>query len=169
MRSAIPLRWVVILLLISALPSVSIHGKDGDTAPDFQLSDLGNKVVSLHELLEDGPVLLDFWATWCSPCLKSMPLLEQLHLQYGEQGLSVVGINVDGPRSRSKIKPFIRSRRITFPHLIDRNGDVMRLFGVQAIPTSILIAKDGTIIRRRLAAEVGDHKALENAIRKALE
>ncbi|MBD3289233.1 redoxin domain-containing protein, partial [candidate division KSB1 bacterium] len=86
-----------------------------DTAVDFKLPNLKNEQVQFSDFLNKGPVVLDFWATWCKPCHKAFPKFNDLYEKYHEQGLEIIGINEDGPRSQAKIKPFVRSLKIKFP------------------------------------------------------
>ena len=74
--------------------------------PDFNLPTPSGKRVKLYALLEKGPVLLDFWATWCKPCIKAMPKLEEIHAKYADRGLTVLGINEDGPRGQTAFARF---------------------------------------------------------------
>ena len=131
---------ILVLFLAGSAPAFR-----GNTIPNFKLPDLGNEPVELKKLLARGPVLIDFWATWCKPCISYFPLLQRWHEKYGAAGLTVVAINEDGPRSLAKVKPFVRSLRVGFTVLLDENGEVMRLLRVQNLPTSFLIAPDGTV------------------------
>lgn len=146
-----------------------VMGMRGDTAPNFKLPDLRNKQVQLSELLKQGPVLLDFWATWCKPCVKAFPKLEALHNKYRQQGLVVVGINEDGPRNQAKVKPFVNSLKITFTILIDGNNEIMQRLQVQNLPTSILIAPDGQIVSRHTGFSEEKMKSLEKEILAVLQ
>lgn len=156
--------FLVPLLLVAVTLAIG-----GEEAPDFKLPNLRNKQVALSGLLKKGPVLLDFWATWCKPCLKSFPVLESWHRKYGEKGLVVVGINEDGPRNSAKIKPFVRSLKVTFEILVDANNDVMRRFRVQNLPTTILIASDGTILARSVGYTAEEMEKLEAKVVDALK
>ncbi len=120
------------------------------TAPDFNLWDTKGKRANLKALLEKGPVLLDFWATYCKPCLKAMPKLEEIHNKYKDQGLTVLGVNEDGPRSQTKVKPFLRARKITFRSVFDPDGGLMRRMQVGSLPVTFLIAQDGKIVLRQV-------------------
>ncbi len=151
-----------ILFLVILLASVAL-GMSSDVT-NFKLLNLRNQQVELAKLLKDGPVLLDFWATWCKPCLKGFPKLNALHKKYGEKGLTVVGINEDGARSQSKVKPFVRSLRIKFPVLIDSNNEVMRKLQVQVLPTTILIAPNGMVVARHVGYSPDGMKKLEERI-----
>ena len=131
-------------------------------APDFNLPGLSGERVQLTTLLEKGPVLLDFWATWCKPCIKAMPKLEEIHAKYAYRGLTVLGVNEDGPRGQNRIRPFLRGRNITFPIAIDADGSVMQRMQVRALPTTILIAPDREIVLRE--AGLSDGKAIIAAL-----
>jgi cytochrome c biogenesis protein CcmG, thiol:disulfide interchange protein DsbE len=156
----------IIMVLFVLLFSLNVQG---DTVVDFKLPDLKNKQVRFSEFLNKGPILLDFWATWCKPCAKAFPKLNGLYKKYHQQGLEIVGINEDGPRSQAKVKPFVRSFKIKFPILIDGNNEVMRRLQVQSLPTTILIAPDGTIIQRYVGYHADEMKDLEKQILKLLK
>jgi peroxiredoxin len=154
------------IVLFTVFFSFSVHA---DTVVDFKLANLKNKQVRLSELLKKGPVVLDFWATWCKPCAKAFPKLNDLYKKYQDKGLQIVGINEDGPRSQAKVKPFVRSFKIKFPILIDSNNDVMRRLQVQSLPTTVLIAADGTIIQRYVGYHADEMKDLEKQILRLLK
>jgi len=135
-------------------------------ATDFSLPDVEGQRVNLGDLLDRGPVLLDFWATWCKPCVKSMPKMVKLHESYRERGLTVLGVNVDGPRSQAKVRPFLQTRGITFPVVVDADGAVSRRFHVRAIPTTVLIGPDSEIVYSQVGA--GDQTRLLKAIEALL-
>lgn len=135
----------------------------------FKLRDLDNKQVELKNLLAKGPVLLDFWATWCRPCVKAFPELDRLHKKYSRRGLTVLGINTDGPRNQEKVKPFVSSLKVSFPIVIDLHSEVMRLYRVQMLPTSVLIAPDGAIVFSGVGYSPKKIKELEAKIVALLE
>jgi thiol-disulfide isomerase/thioredoxin len=96
---------------------------------------------------EQDVTLLVFWATWCRPCLMEIPTLVKLHDKYRDRKFRVVAINVDDPEGK-KVKSIAKELGITYPVLIG-NEDVMKQFGgVQALPTSFLIGRDGHIRER---------------------
>ena len=92
-----------------------IFGKNNQNViPDLKLNMLDGEKKSIHELTKDGPLMIDFWATWCGPCKKIMKHLDQYHQDYKDQGFKVLMINQDPPRSIGKVKSFIRSQGYEF-------------------------------------------------------
>ncbi len=140
--------------LIWASPKV-----DGQT-PSFSLRNLDGELVSLNDSLGKQPIILDFWATWCKPCLKNLPKLEKIYQDYAELGLVVLAINEDGTRSLSKVEPMVNSLGLTFPVLIDENRDVMRLYRVNGLPTTLVIDRNKEIVFTLRGYRPGDEEAL---------
>jgi peroxiredoxin len=140
----------------------------GNAAPEFTLEDLDGKKVSLSEKLKTGPVLLDFWALWCKPCLKSLPATEQIKKDYAARGLSVIAVNTDSPRTSAKVKPYVKSNQFTFDVLMDPNNTLQRLYRFYRIPQLFLISQDGKIAYSHLGYVPGAEKEVVAAIDKLL-
>jgi cytochrome c biogenesis protein CcmG/thiol:disulfide interchange protein DsbE len=155
-------RVLFIIFFAIALGDVSTHAA---TAPDFNLRNLQGERVNLKALLTKGPVLLDFWATYCKPCVKAMPKLQKIHEKYGKSGLTVLGVNVDGPRGQNRVKPFLRARKVSFPIALDSDSAVMRRMQVNVLPTTLLITQNGEIALR----QVGYNSKHADALLAAVE
>lgn len=158
--------FFLLSLLLLSIPSAS-YGQL-EKAPDFSLPNLEGERVNLKDLLGNGPILIDFWTTWCKPCLKYLPKLQELYQQYEERGLVVLAINVDGPRNLSKVRPFVRSLGIRFPVLLDENLEVLRRFRIFGMPASVLICSEGEVIRVHRGYKPGDEEILAQEIEKLL-
>ncbi len=137
-------------------------------AVDFTLEDLNGELFTLSEHLGSGPIIIDFWATWCKPCKDAMPHLQKLHEKYNEQGLTVIAISTDSPKSQSKVKPFIRSRRYTYTILFDPNSEVLKQLQGRNLPYQVLIDKDGKVVETRMGYSPGDENILEEKIKEML-
>lgn len=131
------------------------------TAPDFTAVGVDGKTYRLSELLKQGPVLLDFWTTWCKPCMLEMPKLQDVWLRHKEKGFTLVGIPSDDQKSASKVKPTIQSKGFKFVNLPDPTRKIGNLYNVRNYPTTVLIAPDGSIVKYTLGFNPGDEKELE--------
>jgi peroxiredoxin len=138
------------------------------TAPRFRITTLDGTRLDLETLRRRGPVLIDFWATWCKPCLESIPEIEALHWRYGPRGLTVVGISVDGPRNYSKVRPFVARLGITYPVALDPDGRLQADFQVRAMPTTVLVDTSGAVVRVMQGFRPGEGEVLAAALEKLL-
>ena len=131
--------------------------------PNVRLKMLDGTSARLHDFLKDGPMLLDFWATWCEPCKKQMYHLNKFHKHFKDIGLKVLTINTDTPKSMGKVKSYVRSKKFKFFVAVDPNGQVKKKLKAQLMPTTILVGKDGSIIYRHQGYSPGDeHDILKN-------
>lgn len=113
-------------------------------APAFSVTGLDGRPVT-RESLRGRVVLLDFWATWCAPCRKSMPELQALHDRYRARGFTVLGVSIDegGP---AKVKKFVRGK-YTYPIAMDsETAPAWEAYRVKAVPAAFLIDRDGRIV-----------------------
>jgi peroxiredoxin len=138
----------------------------GTVAPDFSLTDIDGKTVKLSDALKKGPVLLDFWALWCKPCLRSLPSTEALHKEFGPKGLTVLAVNTDSPRSTAKVKPYVKTNQFSFAVPLDPNNTLQRLYHFSRIPQVFLIAKDGTIAYSQLGFTPANEQRLHQEVAK---
>ena len=135
----------------------------GKLAPSFTLQDLNGKRVSLSDF-KGKVVLLDFWATWCGPCVRTIPHLDALHKKYKDQGLVVIGINNE--RDHAKVKEFAKDR-ISYIILLDADKQ-FRQYGARSIPTAFYIDKDGKIRYRDVGFGPGKEKEMERKVKELL-
>jgi peroxiredoxin len=124
--------------------------------------------IDLTELLARGPVVVDFWATWCKPCIQAMPELERLHQTYAARGVTVIGVSEDGPRNYSKVRPFASRMGITFALVLDEDGRMQDAWQVPALPTTFVVGADGHILHVQQGYRPGTVDAIEQAVRAAL-
>lgn len=113
----------------------------GQMAPLFELTALDGRATSL-ESLRGNVVILDFWATWCTPCIVEMPTLERLHTELRGRGVIVLGVNNEAP---ALARRFLTRHGVTFDTLTDPRGAVARLYGVRGIPVGVIIDRGGRV------------------------
>ena len=136
--------------------------------PNLDLKLLNGKKVTVYKLLESGPLLIDFWATWCKPCKIVMQHLNQYHNEYKEKGFKVVMINQDTPRSLGKVKSYINSKNYDFFVSIDPNQQIAKKLNGQIMPNLILINQDGTIQWRHQGYMPGEEIEIKEQIENLL-
>ena len=133
---------------------------------NFKLQDLKGKTVELKSLLGKGPIVVDFWATWCAPCLKELPELSKLQEKYDD--IQVVAISVDKSRKINQVKKEVKSHHYKFLTLLDKGGIYQKKLNIMNIPQTFLLDRDGNIIYRHEGYKQGDIKHLEKLIQKQL-
>ena len=137
----------------------------GTPAPDFTLDSLDGNSVRLSDL-RGKAVLLNFWATWCSPCKIEMPWFIELQKEYGPQGLQIVGVAMDDA-SKEDIAKFAKDMGVNYPVLLGKEAVGDEYGGVPALPESFFIGRDGKIVDKIIGLK--GKSEIEDSIRKALD
>ncbi len=135
----------------------------GNAFPDFEEKTLTGETISVAKY-KGSVVLLDFWATWCGPCVEDMPYIIALHKKYGPLGLQIIGVSLD--RDAAALNKFLEEKQITWPQIFDGkfwDAKLAQKYGVTGIPFTLLINGDGVIVGRNLRGP-----ELEAAIAKLL-
>lgn len=150
-------------VLLSTLSLTSFAVEEGEPAPDFDLPSIyeGQPNISLQSLA-GKTIYVDFWASWCAPCLQSLPLYNEMYHKYKDQGLEVVAITVDNPIEDGL--DFLEDTPLDFLIPVDPEGDAAELFGVIGMPSSYLIAPDGEVKLVHMGFRIGDMEMIEAAI-----
>jgi len=116
----------------------------GFLAPAFKLETPDGQTVALTDY-RGTAVLVNLWATWCPPCRAEMPTLEKVYEEYKTKGLVVLGIDATNQDNLDAIAPFEKQYGITFPILLDTNGEASVLYELRSLPTSFFVGRDGVI------------------------
>ncbi len=148
---------VVLIIGLYTIGSSLFAEKDsfpqaGEKAPDFTLRGLDGE---LHQLSDyhGQAVLLNFWGTFCPPCVDETPLLQQYYEQYKDQGLVILGVNLN--ESTVTVQGFVRQFSVTYPILLDKE-QVRKQYGVNQFPTTFFISPDGMIVEKWIG-ELREH------------
>jgi cytochrome c biogenesis protein CcmG/thiol:disulfide interchange protein DsbE len=156
-------RYLVIFLLICTA-GVFAQEIVNNEAPDFVLPDLKGNNYKLSENLNQGPILINFWATWCIPCREEMKKLKDVYEEFEGDGLQILAISIDDPKSVSRVRSFINTRKYPFKVLLDTNSEVMQLFQAENPPYTALLNSEGIIYYTHSGYRKGDEKILEDKI-----
>lgn len=135
-------QFVTAIVLLPLLVSGVAIGDDHPPAADFTLADANGQVITLSDL-RGQVVMINFWASWCAPCRQEMPLLEQIHQRYAPLGFTLLGINVE--ENPADGQAFLRERPVSFPVLYDPENGVSKLYDVVAMPSTVLIDRQGNV------------------------
>jgi peroxiredoxin len=137
--------------------------------PDFELDSTTGGSVRLSDLVGKHVILLDFWATYCDPCLTAMPHLQATYDKYREQGLVVLGISIDGPESVANVRSTVAKLGVEFPILLDDESRVVALYNPRtSAPYSVLIGRDGRILAQQEGFTTGNAALMESVIEAAV-
>ena len=139
-----------------------------EKAPQLVLENIDGTTFSLDEARKKGPVVFDFWATWCKPCIKGLPAMQALSEEYAERGVQVLTINIDGPRNLPKVRPFMQRHQIELPVLLDHTNEVLKQFHLAGVPATLIIAPDGAVFYKHQGYRPGDEKKLRTKLDELL-
>ena len=156
-------RFIIVSLFLLSILSAQ------DRVPNLRLKMLNGKYAKLYDFLKDGPMIIDFWATWCEPCKKQMRYLDLFHNHFKELGFKVLTVNTDTPKSMSKVKPYVRTKGFEFNVAVDPNSQIKKKLKIQQMPTTIIIDQDGTVVYRHKGYVPGDEVGILKAITELLD
>jgi len=137
-------------------------------APGFKLKDIFQKTVNSDDIYGNGVVVIEFWSTTCEACKEELPHLNDLFLEYRDEGLITIAISTDDARLEKNVKPFIQGRDYKFKVLLDPDKKAYQAFHVVSIPMTFIIDENGKIVYTHLGFNAGDEEIIKDEILKAL-
>ena len=156
-------------LALLALAPLSLSAATGKPAPSFKLKDVNGKAWDLQPHLGNKVVVVNFFATWCAPCQAELPMLQRLHEKYAEQGLEVVVVSIDDPKSVAKVKPLVREQKYTFDVLLDTQTKVVSIYNPKkVVPFTSVIDKSGNLHAEKFGFQPGDEEKFEKELQTLL-
>jgi thiol-disulfide isomerase/thioredoxin len=173
------MRLSLILVAVVALsaPVLSLHRTAGQTEsqqkaeqlkpmPAIRLQDLNGKKVSTDQF-EENIVLIDFWATWCVPCIAEVPFLNRLQEKFKTQGVKVIGVTLASGEAK-EVKPFVTKFKMAYPILMGEDEQAYDL-NIMGFPTSYLVTRDWKIYRKYVGGGPAKAQQIESDIQRLLE
>jgi len=151
--------------LLTVVPVQAAMPASGAPAPDFTLRSNGGKNLKLSEHRGEV-VMINFWATWCGPCRQEMPELERLYQKYRKAGFVLLGISVDDKPEAARA--MARQLKVSFPVLFDDRKQVSRRYDVDAMPSTLLVDRNGVVRFVHRGYRSGVEKQYEEKLRELL-
>ena len=164
-RSALP------LLAGLAVLADALALEVGDPAPAFSGKVVSSgvntgQVISLEDY-RGKVVFLDFWASWCPPCIRSLPAYDQMRRDIGTSEFEVIAVNVDADSEQGL--EFLRRHPVSYPVLLDPSGDIGIPYGLRTLPRSFILDRTGRVVASYRSYSEGDEQVLKQAIRQLLQ
>lgn len=156
-------QWITMAFLFCGLLMTHAQFKG------YVLNDPNGKPIALQEELGEELTVLDFWASWCKPCLNAIPELIIISKEYEDKGVKFIGINEDSPRNLSKVKPLVEALDIPYKVLHDADQSLMETMNVSVFPTLVIVDKKGKTKFLHEGFEKGDGDKLRKKLDKLLE
>ncbi len=154
-------KWLLIFFLFAGIQLSA-------QLPNIELKDLNGKYVQLNDLQGEKLTIIDFWATWCKPCLAAIPKISKLSHEFINDGVVFWGINIDSPRNQAKVKPFVRSLNISYPVFLDGDQELMTDLNVSAMPTLLILDSKGKVRYFHEGFQPGDEDVIREKIQNLL-
>ncbi|MEO0246083.1 MAG: TlpA disulfide reductase family protein [candidate division WOR-3 bacterium] len=135
---------------------------------NFKFKDLNGKEIELDSLLERGPVILDFWATWCTYCDEVLDILKEIKEEYKDK-IEIIALSWDTQKTASKIEPLLKSRGWNFIIGIDEGKKIGRIYGVLFLPTTFVITKEKGIVYKKVGYNPKEKEEIKKIIEENLK
>lgn len=153
---------------VAGAPSGAL--KTGTMATDFTSRDIDGRTVRLSDYLGKQAILLDFWSTYCQPCMAEMPHLRHLYEDNRAKGFVVIAISMDGPETIAEVPSFAKRNGMTFPVVLDEDSRIASIYNPRkSAPLSVLIDKQGKVVVVREGYNPGDEELVAKDVATALD
>ncbi|HTI45393.1 MAG TPA: TlpA disulfide reductase family protein [Casimicrobiaceae bacterium] len=165
MKRSVLLRWASVALAAMLHTGSAVAVGIGDAAPPFSLATSQGETIAL-ERLRGQVVYVDFWASWCGPCKRSFPWMNELAARYGRDGFTIVAVNVD--KKAEDAQRFLAATPARFTVVYDAAGATPSAYAVKGMPSSYLVDRSGRVVMVEQGFRDEDKAAVEGRIRELL-
>lgn len=154
-------------LSLTLLFSLALTAQTGKSLPQIKLKDLSGKTVDVSQLTNNGkPIIISFWATWCSPCKRELNTIADEYEDWqDETGVELIAVSIDDARSTGRVEPYVNGQDWEYDILLDPNGDLKRAMNVNNVPHTFLIDGNGKIVWQHNNYVPGDEEELYEKVK----
>ena len=139
--------------------------------PSVMLKDMDGRSVDTATISNDGkPIIIDFWATWCKPCVRELSAIKEVYPDWQEEtGVKIIAVSIDEAQNAQKVKPFVNQKGWEYEVLLDPNSEFKRLMGVSDPPHVFVVDGNGNIVWNHQGYVEGSEEEIYEAVLKAME
>ncbi|MFT4660211.1 MAG: cytochrome c biogenesis protein CcmG/thiol:disulfide interchange protein DsbE [Patiriisocius sp.] len=151
-----------IILLLAVILTSSVSAQEMGKVPSVEVKTMDGTNIDISSIENDGkPIIINFWATWCSPCKKELNNIADVYDDWVEEtGVKIIAVSIDDSRSSSRVKPYIDASGWDFEILLDENSDLKRAMNVTSPPFTFLVNGKGEIVYKHVGYSEGDEDEL---------
>ena len=156
---------------IFCLSSVNIMAQEtGRKLPSVKVKTLAGEIISTEDFSNDGkPMIIDFWATWCKPCIEELNSIHEVYSEWQEEtGVKLIAISIDDSRTMTRVAPFVNGKGWDYENYVDPNGDFKRAMNVNMPPHTFVLNGKGEIVWQHVGFTEGSQEELIQAVRDIL-
>lgn len=158
------IKIITLIMILACLGSLFAANQ---RIQSITFEDINGNKVNTNELLKKGPIVIDFWATFCAPCMKSLPAYNKLATKY--KNVTFIAVSSDSPKAKDKVIRTVKSMKLNMLTTIDASRSIQKIFNVKEIPETYLINQKGEIVFQHNGFIPGDESKLDKEIDKLLK
>lgn len=157
----------LLFILLFILANTFMFAQTESDIKFVDIKDVSNSNFNTSAISNDGPIIIDFWATWCKPCIKELMTIDEYYQDWQEEtSVKLYAVSIDDSQSSSKVAPFVNGKGWEFEILLDPNGDFKRAMGVINVPHTFIFDKNGKLIWQHTSFTDGDENELYEVLTK---
>lgn len=162
---------IILLITLLLILTVNSYSQSTKTLPKVNVKDLKGNTVDFSSLRnDDKPMIIDFWATWCVPCIRELNNIHKVYEQWQkETGVKFIAVSIDDARTTKKVAPFVAGRGWKFDFYLDENSDLKRAMGVTNPPHTFVVNSRGEIIWEHAGYAEGGEEEIIKKVRELIE
>jgi cytochrome c biogenesis protein CcmG, thiol:disulfide interchange protein DsbE len=159
------MKYLLTFISISILSITVLFAQDGRKIPAVEIKNIDGSTFNTSDIKNDGPIIISFWATWCSPCKRELNTIAEEFIDWqDETGVKLVAISIDDARNMHKVKPYIDGQAWEYDVYLDPNADFKRAMNVNNVPHTFLVDTDGNIVWQHNSYQPGDEEELYDLV-----